>query len=223
MVPPPRIGHTGAVPPGWQDADHARSYLARADRLPHRDEGEAVLVGDLDGCLPGRLLDLGCGDGRLAAAVRRAYPGCPTVCVDVSETMLAEAARRFRDDEPPVTVVRQDLAGPFPAGPPFDRPFNAVVSSFAVHHVEDERKRTLAAELAGMLAPGGVLANLDVVASPTSSLHRRWRQEMGVEDDPADRLCDLSSQLAWMTEAGLEDVDCIWKWRGLALLRGRKP
>ena len=76
--------------------------------------------------------------------------------------------------------------------------------------------------MAGRLAPGGVLANLDIVASPTPALHARWREEMGAEDDPSDMLCDLATQLDWMRQAGLDDVDCIWKWRSLSLLRGQR-
>ena len=51
--------------------------------------------------------------------------------------------------------------------------------SLAVHHVTDERKRALYAEIAGLLAPGGVFANLEIVASPTQELHDQWRDEMG--------------------------------------------
>ena len=69
---------------------------------------------------------------------------------------------------------------------------------------------------------GGVVANLEIVTSPTPALHDRWRDEMGAHDDPADLLCDMASQLAWINEAGLDNVDCIWKWRSLALLRGER-
>ena len=67
----------------------------------------------------------------------------------------------------------------------------------------------------------GCSANLEIVASPTQALHDRWRDEMGARDDPSDILCDMQRQLAWIGSAGLDDVDCIWKWRSLALLRGR--
>lgn len=206
----------------WERPDHAEQYLARADRMPHRREGEAVLLDDLATALPGRLLDVGCGGGRLTGLVLDAYPGSTAVGVDLSPTML-DMAHRHLPAGGPVVLLHHDLERPLPDGVPFDRPFDAVVSSFAVHHIGAERKRTLYAELAGMLAPGGILANLDIVASPTPALHRRWRDEMGVEDDPADQLDDVASQLAWLGGAGLEDVDCIWKWRSLSLLRGRRP
>ena len=105
---------------------------------------------------------------------------------------------------------------------PFAGPFEAVVSSLAIHHLTDGRKQTLYAEIAGLLAPGGVFGNLEIVASPTLALHDRWRIEMGARDDPSDILRDMPSQLAWIEAAGLQNVDCIWKWRSLALLRGER-
>jgi SAM-dependent methyltransferase len=192
-------------------------YLARADRLPHRGEGEGVLVRDLAGALPGRVLDLGAGDGRLTALVLDAYPDSVATVVDMSPPMLAAAGDRFAGD-PRVTLVRHDLDHELP----FAGPFDAVITSLAVHHVSDERKRTLYAEIAQLLAPGGVFCNLEIVASPTQALHEQWRDEMGARDDPADVLCDMATQLAWIRAAGLDNVDCIWKWRSLALLRGER-
>jgi SAM-dependent methyltransferase len=206
------------MPNSWVEGERATEYLARANHLPHRGEGEGVLVRDLSGALPGRVLDLGCGDGRLTALVLDAYPASVATCVDMSPAMLAAAAERFRNDER-VTLATGDLEDDLEYGGPFD----AVITSLAVHHVTDERKRTLYAEIARLLAPGGVFGNLEIVASPTQTLHDRWRDEMGARDDPADRLRDMASQLTWISEAGLEHVDCIWKWRSLALLRGERP
>jgi tRNA (cmo5U34)-methyltransferase len=202
----------------WSEPEHAGSYLARADRMPHRREGEDVLVRDLGRRPIGRILDLGCGDGRLAALVLAAHPDATAVCVDMSPTMLDAARARFGED-PRVAFVSARLDDPLPVVGPFD----AVVSSFAIHHVDHDRKQTLSAEVAALLAPGAVFANLDIVESPTPALHAQWRDEMGADDDPSDRLAPLVPQLEWLRDAGLDDVDCIWKWRSLALLRGNKP
>jgi tRNA (cmo5U34)-methyltransferase len=201
----------------WGDPAHSAGYLERADRLPHRREGEDVLVADLERCLPGRVLDLGCGDGRLAWLVLEAHPESTAVCVDMSPAMLDAARARFGDD-PRVTFVEARLDDALPVEGPFD----AIVSSLAIHHVTHERKRALYAEAASLLAPGGVVANLDIVESPTPALHVRWREEMGATDDPSDQLCPLGPQLQWLDEAGLIDVDCIWKWRSLTLMRGER-
>jgi SAM-dependent methyltransferase len=201
----------------WSDAGQAEWFLGRADTLPHRGEGEGVLVRDLAGALPGRILDLGCGDGRLTALLLDAYPESEAICVDMSATMLDAARDRFAGD-PRVTFATHRLDDPLP----FTGPFDAIVSSLAIHHVTDARKRGLYAECGGLLAPGGVFANLEIVASPTQELHDRWRDEMGARDDPSDVLRDLASQLAWIDDAGLDHVDCIWKWRSLALMRGER-
>jgi len=206
------------MPNSWVDVDQALEYLARADTLPHRSEGEGVLVRDLTGCLPGRILDLGCGDGRLTALVLAAYPESTAICVDMSPAMLDAVTERFAGDDR-ARIATHDLDDSLP----FAGPFDAVISSLAIHHVEDERKQSLYAEIASRLAPGGVFANLEIVRSPTQALHDQWRDEMDARDDPSDRLTPMEPQLAWLRDVGLQDVDCIWKWRALALMRGMKP
>ena len=158
----------------WEGAEQAREFLTRADKIPYRGDGEMVLVADLAGALPGQILDLGCGDGRLTALLLAEYPGSTALLVDLSDTMLAAARERFDGDDR-VSFAQARLDEPLPV----DGPFDAIVSSLAIHHVTDERKQSLYAESAALLAPGGVFANLEIVASPTPELHVRWREEMG--------------------------------------------
>lgn len=204
----------------WTSTEHALSYLAKADTIPHRTEGELVLLDHVPQTVK-RVLDLGTGDGRLLALLKLDRPQAQGVALDFSPTMLAAAESRFGED-PTVDVIAHDLNCPLPELGQFD----AVVSSFAIHHVVDERKRSLYAEVFGLLEPGGIFCNLEHVASPTQKLHEHFRRSIGVDDkseDPSNILLDVETQLRWLREIGFEDVDCYWKWLELALLVGVKP
>ena len=204
----------------YNSAEHALRYLAAADSIPHRTEGEAELLA----CLPNplrRVLDLGCGDGRLLALIRLSHPDVAGVATDLSPTMLEKARARFAD-ESEVEVLELDLNRPLPDLGPFD----AIVSSFAIHHCSDERKRAIYAEIFEALDSGGVFCNLEHVASPTEALHEIFFERLGsssADEDPSNQLLAVEPQLVWLREIGFTDVDCHWKWRELALLVGVKP
>jgi SAM-dependent methyltransferase len=204
----------------WRDVDHALAYLEAADDIPHRIEGESELLEHLPAGIE-RFLDLGCGDGRLTALVRTAHPEAEAVATDFSPPMLDRARARFADD-PAVTVVAHDLDDPLD----LDGPFDAIVSSFAIHHLVDARKATLAAEVFSLLRDGGVFLNLEHVASSTERLHEAFLAQLGIavgDDDPSNKLVAVEPQLRWLRDIGFVDVDCHWKWLELALLGGARP
>jgi SAM-dependent methyltransferase len=204
----------------WQSAEHATAYLQRADRVPYRAMGEAVLLEELPAD-PRRVLDLGSGDGRLLQLVLDTRPAARGVALDFSPAMLAALRGRF-DGDPRVEVVTHDLGQPLPAVGRFD----AVVSSFAIHHLEDGRKRALYEEIWRLLDPGGVFCNLEHVLPGSERAHASFLAAMGIrpgDEDPSNRLLDVRTQLDWLRAIGFEDVDCAWKWRELALLVGRRP
>jgi SAM-dependent methyltransferase len=204
----------------WTTAEHALRYLARADAYPRRAEGEGALLEQVPSDAR-RVLDLGTGDGRLLSFISHDRPGMVGVGLDFSDPMLRAAHERFADDRH-ITLIKHNLAEPLPALGRFD----VVVSSFAIHHLEHERKRSLYGEVLDLLEPGGVFANLEHVASPTERLHIAFYTAIGepLEDaDPSDRLLGVGPQLRWLREVGFDDVDCYWKWLEMALLVGVKP
>ena len=201
----------------WQSAEHASSYLERADQIPHRSAGEAVLLEELPPIVH-RVLDLGSGDGRLLDLVLGARPQARGVAVDFSPLMLQRLKIRFGSASR-VDVVDHKLDCSLP-----DLcTFNVVVSSFSINH---QRKRELYGEIWTMLEPGGVFCNLEHVASASSDAHERFLGAMGMtvaDEDSSNKLLDVQTQLEWFRELGFVDVDCYWKWRELALLVGRTP
>lgn len=204
----------------WSSPEHALKYLASQDQVPHRTEGEATLLEFLPVRLA-RCLDLGTGDGRLLALVLAARPDASAIGLDMSPPMLEAARRRFAGDGR-VRIIEHDLNDPLPG----DGAFDAIVSSFAIHHCADPRKKAVYQECFDRLAPGGVFLNLEHVASPTSRLQGQCLAAMGMtreDEDTSNILLDVWTQVRWLSEIGFDDADCHWKWRELALLGGVRP
>ena len=199
----------------WTSAEHAQRYLEVAYQIPRRQEGEASLLE----CVPAatrRILDLGSGEGRLIGMLLERLPDASGVALDFSDTMLDRLHARF-DADSRVSICAHDLSMPLPDLGTFD----LIVSSFAIHHLVDARKRALYEEIHARLSPAGVFLNLEHVASATPALHLWFLAALGVapeDDDPSNKLTAVATQLQWLREIGFDQVDCHWKWRELALL-----
>ena len=203
----------------WSSPQNALAYLNVADSLPHRSEGESVLIDHLPENTK-RVLDLGTGDGRLIKLIKTAYPDIKAVALDVSPTMLKSARDHFAGDSN-VEIVKHDLSQPLPDLGYFD----AVVSSFAIHHLKHERKHQLYEEVYDIVNPTGVFCNLEHVASPSVQLHVRFLKAISYtpeKEDKANRLLPMEVQLDWLKDIGFVEVDCYWKWLEMALLIGNK-
>lgn len=202
----------------WSDSEHARAYLERSAKKPWREAAYEQLMAVLPDA-PRRVLDLGCGDGEVVGRIVAANPGIEAVACDFSPEMLGRARQRFAD-APNVTVVEYDLDDPLPDD---WGTFDVIVSAFAIHHVVDERKRALYGEVFAALRADGTFCNLEHVASATPELHEEFLRVIGTDDDPSNKLVLVEPQLEWLRAIGFAQVDCLYKWREIALLAGRRP
>jgi ubiquinone/menaquinone biosynthesis C-methylase UbiE len=236
----------------WQQSATVRYYLDSVrGAIPFAAEQVAVMLAIVDQgrAPPRRFLDLGAGDGFVSAAVLARYPDAAAVLVDLSPPMLAAARERLAPLSSRTTLIAADLADPaWRDAVAADAPFDAIVSGFAIHHLEDERKRALYTELGGLLLPGGAFAHIEHVAPETPWQARLFDEAMidaiwrhGQRTDPAltrvetadryqqrpdraaNRLTPLATQLAWLREAGFVDVVAPFRWYELAVFGGVWP
>jgi tRNA (cmo5U34)-methyltransferase len=155
--------------------------------IPGYEELQDVVAAATDGIAARDVLELGTGTGETAMRVLERHPGARWTGIDASEAMLARALERLPNLE--LRVSR--LEDPLPAGP-----FDLVVSTLAVHHLDGAAKRDLFGRVAGVLRPGGRFVLGDVVvprAGETGAIEIDW-----VIDLP-DAVAD---QLAWLEAAG---------------------
>ncbi|GLX02007.1 class I SAM-dependent methyltransferase [Microtetraspora sp. NBRC 16547] len=123
---------------------------AESDRI-WSGNPNAALVREVTGLVPGRALDLGCGEG--ADAIWLAQQGWHVTAVDISQVALDRAGRQAAaaDVADRVDWQRHDLGTTFPAGV-----FDLVSAHFLHSNVELPREKILRTA-ASAVAPGGML------------------------------------------------------------------
>jgi putative AdoMet-dependent methyltransferase len=142
------------------------------------------------------VLDLGCGTGNLAARL----PPCKRlICVDISEKMLALAREKLggRHD---VEFVQSDLLGYF-AQQEVPR-FDAIVSTYAMHHLTEDEKALIFRQIEAALEPGGRAVFGDLMFRDIAARERQIaRLRAGSQDEIVE---DIEEEFFWIvTQADL--------------------
>ena len=204
----PRLGAVGVELTEMLDGRfrfHPASYadMMGADLPEYGQLLEQLAVASGSGAR--RILDLGAGTGEASARVLVGNPDATVIVVDESVEMLAAARERLGVS---LSEAHEGLLqGTLPEGP-----FDLVVSSLAIHHLDAAEKADLYRRLRGSVAVGGRFVLADVV----------------VPEDPADAVTTLTpgydkpssanEQLEWLREAGFAQVSVVWSSRDLAVI-----
>ena len=234
----------------WQTNKLSATFLEGVrGAIPGADLQLAVMgkVAQLWCDTPAHILDLGCGNGILGRHLLNIFPEAYGVFVDFSEPML-DAARKNLTGVLRTSVFKADFSTPqWTDVVKSYRPFDVVVSGFAIHHQPDERKKALYSEIFDLLASRGIFLNLDHVTSNTAATGKLFDEffvdhlhEFHARSDPAasrqkiadtyymrpdkkeNILAPVEDQCRWLRELGFKDVDCFFKIFELALFGGRK-
>jgi ubiquinone/menaquinone biosynthesis C-methylase UbiE len=163
-------------------AGHDRDYLPPMGRrwlLPLYDPltrlagtsraHDALL--DRAGLQPGhRVLEIGCGTGNLLLAAARRRPDAEVTGIDPDPAALRRARRKAARAKLPVRLHRA-FAGDLPLP---DGSIDRILSSFMLHHLDDDEKTRAVREIHRVLRPGGQLHLVDVDGTPPAhGLHGR--------------------------------------------------
>jgi ubiquinone/menaquinone biosynthesis C-methylase UbiE len=149
---------------------------------------------------PGRrVLEIGCGTGRLLRLVRRRHPGVELAGLDPDPAAL-DRARRALAGGPPVRLDR----GFADALPYRDGETDVVLSSYMWHHLDPADRPAALREIRRVLRPGGSLHLVDMSgAGPVHGRIARRARHGGGHAHGHDRPEVLAAQLR---EAGFGEV-----------------
>ena len=147
-----------------------------------------------------RVLDAGCGPGLVAEAFLEA--GCLVHGVDLSTGMLGRARERCSRFGDRVSFEQRSVFESAAAGP-----FDAAVSRFVVHHVQDPVSFLRAQ--ASRVRPGGTVVVSDHVTDPDPA-RARWHQEIERGRDKSHVRNLTAGELAdAFAAAGLSQVELV--------------
>ena len=188
---------------GWFTSESARRYEAQVEALfsgaagPMRRRALSLLARawterDHRGL---RVLDLACGSGAFLNDLKRAFPRAEVIGLDLSRPYLQEA--RARSGAPVVQAQAERL--PFA-----EASLDAVTCVYLFHELPPPVRPRVAAEIARVLKPGGVLAFADSVqATDEPELARLLEAFPAFFHEPFYESYQSSDLDALFAEAGL--------------------
>ncbi|MGH7793599.1 MAG: class I SAM-dependent methyltransferase [Candidatus Binatia bacterium] len=144
------------------------------------------------------ILDLGAGYGALAQFLLNHFSNATAVCQDGSAEMAQLGRQRMKPFKGRFKYVLGDFSKPGWSRK-IKGPFDAVVSSIAIHNVRSpEIIRSIYQESFSLVKPGGCFLNFDRMTP------------------------SRETQLTWLKEAGFAGVKCFWDGGRRAIVGGYK-
>jgi SAM-dependent methyltransferase len=142
-------------------------------------------VGDL-----GPLCDMGCGPGQIARYLHR--KGVPTLGVDLSPRMVAEAQRL----NPEIHFHQGNML----SLPDADNSWGGIAAFYCIIHIPRERIVDALHEMKRVLKPGGVLLSAFHIGDEIEHLDEWWDKDVNLDFN----FYQPEEMKKWLSEAGYE-------------------
>jgi len=186
-------------------------------------------------------LDLGAGTGAASRAILGLRPRSTAILADFSVQMMRAGEREMQPFAGRYSFVAFDMTtGEWPAAIP--AALDAVVTSMCIHHLPDERKRGIFAEIYDHLTPGGWYLNFDPVRAEDPLVEAAWERVNDQEDPemaakhahrtPEEQarwdnhtryIIPLAQQLEYLKSAGFAAIDVYSKHLENVIYGGCRP
>mgnify|MGYP003575935583 CR=1 FL=1 len=178
------------------------------------------------------ILDLGAGTGLFSYFIYLIRPELNYTLTDLSPEMLDAARERFKGLKnfrfQELNFAAESLPGKY----------DLIISALSIHHLEDADKKKLYKNIYNSLNDGGLFINADQVLGRSKGFDDfykdNWKEsvmdsglevtavESAFERIKLDKFASLESQLNMLSEAGVDDIDCIYKNQNFAVFAGAK-
>lgn len=229
---------------GWQTEGAAEQYMKLVDVVaPGRRDILSVIARLAAGfCTdPPLIMDIGCGWGHVTEEILKHKPEATVHMTDYSAEMVSISQKHFALN-PRVTVYQHDLNQGL--GLTDRGRYDAVVSCFALHHIQPANRVRLYQDINTVLKPGGIFINGDLficssltvnqwefdnyIEWMTVQLEEQLGQEYSFKEMKARQLANYQSMgdmpgTLWdmftdLKTAGFKYVDCMVKYQNLAVV-----
>ena len=182
---------------------------------------------------PKKILELGCGTGRLTKVLHEQWDNSSITVVDISAAMLEKTKQVVKHkDLQLIESSMEKLCLP-------KNNYDLVISSLAIHHLTNESKIKLIKNIFNWLNKDGFFILTDCVRAQSERLYavnnEHWIQlakEQGLSEEEMNEqirhhkthdyypvLIDLVN---WMKEAGFLNVDILWHYCIWVVLQAQK-
>jgi SAM-dependent methyltransferase len=188
-------------PHNWASPEYVSKWAQGQDpKEPNREKAFGVLADTIpyEKSLPIKILDMGAGYGALTKFLLERFPKATAICQDGSEEMAKLGRERMKDLTGRFEYVLCDF-GKHGWSKLLPGPFEAIVSSIAIHNVGSPNIiRGIYEDVFPLVKPGGCFLNFDRPRPP-------WEEQM-----------------KWLRGAGFKDVQNFWHDQDRAVFGGFK-
>ncbi len=183
-----------------------------------------------------KFMDLGVGTGYLSRRIIETFPNATILAIDAAELMIEKAKIRLQNNLKQVTFQISTFQELSSKKIPLSN-LDAVVSSFALHHLYREEKLALFEYIRSILKPNGWFVNCDIFKTADTTLEARYRHlhHLGIQErikrikQQEKSIDQISSELAEkekkdgdhplfitddlqiLVDAGFHTTECFWK------------